>query len=226
MGKHGAEIAHLCTWRKIVALVAATITAGGWIPFIGNAVDNPPDDEEDSVSVPPPVFEGHPFPTWPGFPVAGNTQHSEPPKPPAAVHHPKPRPKPSKPIVHKIVPTPAPHRTSSILVAFLRAQLGKPYVWGGNGPSVYDCSGLTVAAYARLGVHLPRTSEEQSLVGTRVSMSHLEIGDLLFWGAPGIAFHVAIYIGDGKYIAAQNPSVGVVERSMRSYEPNFARRIL
>lgn len=225
MGKHGAAVAHLCTWRKAIALLVATITSGAWIPFVVPAMDSVADDEDEATSVPPPVFEGHEFPTWPGFPVPGNTQHSEPPKPPVSLHKP-PRPRHSKPVVHKIVPTPAPHRTSSILLAFLRAQLGKPYVWGGNGPEVYDCSGLTVAAYSRLGVHLPRTSEAQSLVGERVSLSHLAVGDLLFWGSPGLAFHVAIYIGDGKYIAAQNPASGVVERSMRSYEPNFARRIL
>jgi cell wall-associated NlpC family hydrolase len=127
--------------------------------------------------------------------------------------------------VTKPVPTKA-DRTASILLSFLRAQVGKPYVWGGNGPNVWDCSGLTKAAYARLGIYLPRTSEEQSLVGERVSLSHLEVGDLLFWGSPGFAFHVAIYVGHGKYIAAQNPHSGVMQLSLSYYHPSFARRVL
>lgn len=221
---HAKYVPH-CKWKNFIALSMAIVTAGAWIPFASVSPDGPSDDEDEGTSVPPPVFEGHPYPSWPEVRVPGNTQHHTAPPPPVSLVK-KPRPKPSKPIVHKIVPAPVPHRTSSILVAFLRAQLGKPYVWGGNGPYVYDCSGLTVAAFARVGIHLPRTSEAQSLVGERVSISHLQVGDLLFWGSPGVAFHVAVYIGDGKYIAAQNPAVGVVERSMRSYAPNFARRIL
>lgn len=226
-GKHSAAVAGLHSWRKAVAIVASVVTAGAWIPFITGGPSEPRehDDEEDEFIAPAPVFEGHEFPTWPMAHVPGNTQHDSPPKPPKKVEAHKPKPKP-KVEVKRVHPAPVAHTSTSILLSFLRAQLGKRYEWGGNGPSAYDCSGLTKAAYAKLGISLHRTSEMQSLQGRSVSLSHLQVGDLLFWGVPGAAFHVAIYVGNGKYIAAQNPSSGVVEVSMSYYRPNFARRVL
>lgn len=226
-GKHSAAVAGLHSWRKAVAIVASVVTAGAWIPFVTGGPSEPRehDDEEDEFIAPAPVFEGHEFPTWPMAHVPGNTQHDSPPKPPKKVEAHKSKPK-AKPVVKKVQPTPVATRPVSVLLSFLRAQLGKRYEWGGNGPSAYDCSGLTKAAYAKLGIHLPRTSEQQSLVGKHVSLSHLQVGDLLFWGVPGAAFHVAIYVGGGHYIAAQNPSTGVVQVSLSFYRPNFARRIL
>jgi cell wall-associated NlpC family hydrolase len=230
-GKHGAAVAGLRSWRKVLALTVSIATAGAWIPFTtGGSVGEPRehDDDEDEFTAPAPIFEGHEFPTWPMAAVPGNTQHDSPPKPPKVKpkteeHKPKPKPKAE---VKKVHPAPKPTKPTSVLVAFLRAQLGKRYSWGGNGPNAYDCSGLTKAAYAKIGITLHRTSEMQSLQGRSVSLSHLEVGDLLFWGVPGAAYHVAIYVGSGKYIAAQNPSSGVVEVSMSHYRPNFARRIL
>lgn len=130
--------------------------------------------------------------------------------------------------------TPTPKPTSSSLLtsarvkavlAFARAQLGERYVFGGMGNG-WDCSGLTKAAYAKIGVHLPRTSQAQSLAGRPVSLSALQTGDLLFWGVPGLAYHVAVYVGNGQYIAAENPATGVVRQSLSYYRPDFARRIL
>lgn len=223
-GKHGASVAHLRSWRKALALTVSVVTAGTWIPFaMAGPEPQEHDDDDDEFIAPAPIFEGHEFPSWPVAHVPGNTQHHLPPTPPK----PKKRAK-SKPHkeVKKIHPQPVADRPVSILLSFLRAQLGKRYEWGGNGPNAYDCSGLTKAAYAKLGVHLHRTSEQQSLQGRSVSLSHLEVGDLLFWGVPGAAFHVAIYVGNGNYIAAQNPSTGVVQVSMSYYRPNFARRVL
>lgn len=86
------------------------------------------------------------------------------------------------------------------------AQLGKPYVYGGTGPAGYDCSGLTMGAYLAAGIQLPRTSEEQALVGTPVNPNALEPGDLLFAaGSDGTAQapgHVGMYLGDGYVIEA------------------------
>ena len=73
------------------------------------------------------------------------------------------------------------------LIAFLKSQLGKPYVYGASGPDSYDCSGLTQAAFASIGVDIPRTSQDQSTVGTPVSVSDLQAGDLIFWGGEGSA---------------------------------------
>jgi resuscitation-promoting factor RpfA len=111
------------------------------------------------------------------------------------------------------------------VVAFVRAQLGEQYVLGGNGPSVWDCSGLTQAAYAAHGVHLPRVSQEQSLKGTPVAISMAQPGDLLYWGSPGSAHHVAVYIGNGRFIGAQNPGSGVVEHELGYSQPTGARRL-
>jgi cell wall-associated NlpC family hydrolase len=232
-GKHGAAVAGLHSWRKILALVVSVATAGAWIPFTTGGTlpeSQDPDDDEEQFTIPAPVFEGHEFPTWPMAAVPGNTQHTSPPTPPKpkpkVEEHRAPTAKPN-PVVKKVTPTPVATKPTSVLVSFLRAQLGKRYLWGGNGPSAYDCSGLAKAAYAKVGVHLPRTSEQQSLVGERVSLSHLKVGDLLFWGAgPGSAYHVAIYVGGNKFIAAQNPLMGVVEMKLSSFPPSFARRVL
>lgn len=229
-GKHSAAVAHLCSWRKAIALVASVATAGAWIPFAVGGEPSEHDDEDDEFTAPAPVFEGHEFPTWPVAKVPGNTQHTTAPTPPKAhkaVANPKRTKVPVKKVVRKVTPAPVADKPMSILVSFLRAQLGKRYVFGGNGPSSYDCSGLTKAAYAKVGVHLPRTSEEQSLVGTRVSLSNLQVGDLLFWGAgPGLAYHVTIYVGNGHFIGAQNPHTGVAQVSINSDRPDFARRVL
>lgn len=92
-------------------------------------------------------------------------------------------------------------------------QLGKPYVYGGSGPDVWDCSGLTQWAYRQAGVNLPRTAAEQYLaVATKVPLGELEPGDLLFWATdlsnPATIHHVAIYLGNGQMLAA--PHTGTV----------------
>jgi cell wall-associated NlpC family hydrolase len=112
------------------------------------------------------------------------------------------------------------------LIAFLKAQIGKPYVYGATGPDSYDCSGLTQVAYATVGVELPRTSQEQSTVGTPVSLNSLKAGDLIFWGGEGSAFHVGVYIGNGQYLDAANPSSPVGIKQMVDYEPDWAVRVL
>ncbi|WP_314171438.1 C40 family peptidase [Streptomyces winkii] len=111
------------------------------------------------------------------------------------------------------------------LVSFLKAQVGKSYVLGASGPSAYDCSGLTQAAFKQLGVSLPRTSQAQSTAGTPVSMDSLQQGDLLYWGGAGSAYHVGVYVGDGKFIGAQNSSTGVVEKPLDYDPPTGAIRL-
>ncbi|MGW5350545.1 NlpC/P60 family protein [Streptomyces sp. NPDC004031] len=91
-------------------------------------------------------------------------------------------------------------------IAFARDQIGEPYVWGATGPSSWDCSGLTQAAYKAAGVTLPRTTGEQVTVGTRVSQSDMEPGDLVFFYSDHS--HVGIYIGGGNMIHA--PHTGTV----------------
>ncbi|MEU9417726.1 NlpC/P60 family protein [Streptomyces sp. NPDC048272] len=112
------------------------------------------------------------------------------------------------------------------IVDFARAQVGKAYVSGATGSSAYDCSGLVQAAYRQAGITLDRVSQAQSTAGTSVSLSNLQPGDILYWGAKGSAYHVAIYVGGGKFVGAQNPSTGVVERSLSYDMPTGAVRVL
>lgn len=99
------------------------------------------------------------------------------------------------------------------LVAVALAQVGKPYVWGATGPDAFDCSGLTLYAARRaLGITLPRTADAQAWSGVHVDRDRLEVGDLVFFEdtyAPGIT-HVGLYLGDGRWVGAQDEGIGVV----------------
>ncbi|MFE5487676.1 NlpC/P60 family protein [Streptomyces sp. NPDC056527] len=97
-------------------------------------------------------------------------------------------------------------------LAFARAQIGKPYVWGATGPSSYDCSGLTQGAWKAAGVDLPRTTWDQVEVGTRVATADLLPGDLVFFYDD--ISHVGLYIGGGKMIHAPKPGANVREESI------------
>ncbi|MFF4548989.1 NlpC/P60 family protein [Streptomyces sp. NPDC001435] len=97
-------------------------------------------------------------------------------------------------------------------IAFARAQIGKPYVWGATGPDSYDCSGLTSAAWRAAGVSLPRTTWDQVNAGTTVSLTNAEPGDLIFFYDD--ISHVGIYIGNGMMIHAPKPGAYVREESI------------
>ncbi|GHF47640.1 hypothetical protein GCM10010218_31310 [Streptomyces mashuensis] len=92
-------------------------------------------------------------------------------------------------------------------VAYAYGALGKPYVWGATGPSSFDCSGLTQAAWQAAGVSLPRTTYTQITAGRRIARDRLAPGDLVFF-YPGVS-HVGLYIGDGKMIHAPHPGAPV-----------------
>lgn len=101
----------------------------------------------------------------------------------------------------------APNTRAAEAVAFAYGALGKPYVWGATGPSSFDCSGLTQAAWRAAGVSLPRTTYTQINAGQRVSRSELAPGDLVFFYS-GIS-HVGLYVGNGKMIHAPRPGAPV-----------------
>ncbi|MGV9879376.1 NlpC/P60 family protein [Streptomyces sp. NPDC003006] len=104
-------------------------------------------------------------------------------------------------------PAKAPNARAAAAVSYAYKALGSPYVWGATGPSAFDCSGLTQAAYRSAGVSLPRTTYAQITAGERVPRSALHPGDLVFF-YPGIS-HVGIYVGNGQMIHAPNPSAPV-----------------
>ncbi len=112
------------------------------------------------------------------------------------------------------------------VISFLKAQLGDAYVMGGTGPNAWDCSGIVQAAFRQVGVDLPRVSQDQSMAGTSVSLSNLQVGDILYWGAKGSAYHVAVYVGNGQYLDAANPSKGVVIQDLSGYPATGAVRVL
>ncbi|RZB17630.1 glycoside hydrolase [Streptomyces sp. F001] len=97
-------------------------------------------------------------------------------------------------------------------LAFSRAQIGKPYVWGATGPDSYDCSGLTQGAWKAAGVSLPRTTYDQVNAGTTVSLAAAQPGDLVFFYDD--VTHVGIYIGNGMMIHAPKPGTYVREESI------------
>jgi hypothetical protein len=94
-------------------------------------------------------------------------------------------------------------------VQFALAQVGKPYVWGAEGPDTFDCSGLVQAAYASAGVGLPRVARPQYRATTPVPVGAMIPGDLLFFGPDRTdvesIHHVGIYLGDGKMVHAPTP---------------------
>ena len=98
-------------------------------------------------------------------------------------------------------------------VLFAFAQLGKPYIWGGNGPVGYDCSGLALASWENAaGIGFARVSDDQyHTAGAPVPMSALIAGDLVFWGTSQTdwttVYHTAIYVGGGQIVEATGDHV-------------------
>jgi peptidoglycan DL-endopeptidase CwlO len=85
-------------------------------------------------------------------------------------------------------------------VAFAKAQVGEPYSFGAAGPDSWDCSGLTMVAWAQAGVSLPHSSSAQYDATRHISAGELQPGDLIFYYSP--ISHVAIYVGGGMQVAA------------------------
>ncbi|WP_010054734.1 C40 family peptidase [Carnobacterium maltaromaticum] len=113
------------------------------------------------------------------------------------------------------------------IVAEAANYLGTPYVWGGKSPGGFDCSGFTGYVYSRvLGKSIGGYTVPQESAGVEVSMGALQAGDLLFWGARGNTYHVAIYVGGGTYIHAPTEGDVVKYQSMGGYAPSFAVRVV
>lgn len=101
----------------------------------------------------------------------------------------------------------APSEEGDRALTYAVEQIGKPYVWGAEGPQSYDCSGLTSQAWARAGRAIPRTSQEQWKQLPRVPLRALRPGDLVVYFPE--ATHVAIYLGDGLVVQAPRPGTRV-----------------
>jgi cell wall-associated NlpC family hydrolase len=111
----------------------------------------------------------------------------------------------------------APSPAAATAIAYARAQLGKPYVYGATGPDAFDCSGLVMAAWAAAGLSIPRTSEQQWADLPHVTTP--EPGDLVFYTGnpidppPG---HVTMYLGGGQMIEAYGIGVPIRITALRS----------
>jgi cell wall-associated NlpC family hydrolase len=103
--------------------------------------------------------------------------------------------------------------TRQKIVQAALSRVGMPYVWGGAGPSSFDCSGLVQWSYRQAGIAMPRVAAEQFLTGEHIPMSAALPGDLLFWGYdpsdPGYIDHTAIYLGNGMMVVAPHTGLDV-----------------
>ncbi|MCW2768550.1 MAG: NlpC/P60 family protein [Nocardioides sp.] len=142
---------------------------------------------------------------------------------------PTPAPPPPTPTPNPPAPNPpAPSGGASAAIAFAKDQLGEPYRWGASGPDAWDCSGLTMGAWAAGGKSLPHYSVAQYQQSTPISAGSLQPGDLVFWGSssnPTSIYHVALYIGGGQIIQAPRTGSPVTQESLYYWiTPNFYAR--
>ena len=113
-------------------------------------------------------------------------------------------------------PKPKPDNSDSskidTVVSYAKSMVGGAYVWGGSQFGATDCSGLVMLSFAQVGINLPHYAASQALYGTTVSYNNMKKGDVIFFGGASISsiYHVAIYIGDGKMVHAQNSATGIV----------------
>lgn len=122
---------------------------------------------------------------------------------------------PSKPAPAK--PTSQPTKASAI-IATGKQYIGVKYVFGGTTPAGFDCSGFVQYVFAKNGINLPRVSRDQFKIGTSVSFSNLQPGDLVFFSLAknGVIDHDGIYVGNGQFINASS-SKGVTIYTMGTY---------
>lgn len=116
---------------------------------------------------------------------------------------------PTAPATSTFIPSPV---LTKVITAAL-SRVGDPYVWGGDGPTDFDCSGLVAWAFAQAGISMPRTAAQQFLSGPEIPLSKVQPGDLLFWAYdpsdPGFVDHVAMYIGNGEMVVAPHTGTDV-----------------
>jgi hypothetical protein len=120
---------------------------------------------------------------------------------------------------------PPPTAAAGTAIAFALAQVGRPYVWGATGPNAFDCSGLMLRAYEAANIALPRVSRLQFSAGAMVPVESAMPGDLFFWAYdesdPRTVHHVAMYLGGGQIVEAQQRGVPVHTRAVQFDEPEL-----
>ncbi|MEU9479835.1 NlpC/P60 family protein [Streptomyces sp. NPDC048191] len=123
---------------------------------------------------------------------------------------------------------PAPESSQAVraarAIAFARAQIGKPCVWGATGPDSYDCSSLTQAAWRAAGVTLPRSARQQALAGAPVTLAGIEPGDLVLFFDDDR--HVGLHVGGGLMVHAPGPGSSIREESIYGAGESAIHRIV
>ena len=115
--------------------------------------------------------------------------------------------------------------SASSIASYALNFVGNPYVYGGTSlTNGTDCSGFTQSVFKKFGISLPRTSGEQASSGSRVEVSNLQAGDIVYYTSGGRVNHVAIYIGNGKVVHASNPRDGIKVSKYNYRKPAGARR--
>lgn len=108
---------------------------------------------------------------------------------------------------------------------FAKQFLGDKYIWGSEKPGAFDCSGLVTYVYKQFGIELPHLSKAQAEVSNKIPTNQAKSGDLLFWqNSQGNVYHVAISLGNGKYISALDQSHGVQIGGMKN-PASFAGKV-
>ncbi|MBU1608798.1 MAG: C40 family peptidase [Actinobacteria bacterium] len=181
---------------------------------------------------------GGPAPSPSAPPSGPSPSPSSPPPAPGpspSIPPPSPSPSPSTPPAPNPPSVPAPNAGAvATAISFARAQVGEPYQFGGRGPNVWDCSGLTMQAYAAAGVAIGGHSatRQYSTAAQRdrlVPYAQAQPGDLIFYSTGGATsgskYHVTLYIGGGQMIEAPYPGKTVRIVAVRSYDrvPYVAR---
>lgn len=158
--------------------------------------------------------------TWAAI-LAGRTAADVTPTPSAS-----PSPTPTSSIATPTYELPANPKARQVALAYALEQVGKKYVLGGNGPDVFDCSGLVQQAYLKAGVRLPRLASQQRFAGTEVTLDQLLPGDLLYYqdGSSPRNGHIAMYAGKQLVVEASNPKYGVRMRALN--EPWYRDRFV
>lgn len=192
-------------------------------------------DDDPAPGSPAP---GGPAPSPSAPPSGPAPSPSSPPPAPGpspSIPPPSPSPSPSQPPAPNPPSVPAPNAGAvATAISFARAQVGEPYQFGGRGPNVWDCSGLTMQAYVAAGVAIGGHSatRQYSTAAQRdrlVPYAQAQPGDLIFYSTGGVTsgskYHVTLYIGGGQMIEAPYPGKTVRIVAVRSYDrvPYVAR---
>ncbi|MDH6120331.1 cell wall-associated NlpC family hydrolase [Kitasatospora sp. GAS204A] len=227
-GSHqgGSDHGNWGHWNHSQGDQSYTVKAGDWLSTIANThhVDG---GWQKLYDLNKSVLTQGPDLLYPGEHLSLGTQAAPATQAPASTPAPAPAPAVT---AQTTAATSAPAATGSMAAAisFAESQVGQAYIYGGTGNGGWDCSGLTQAAMAKAGISIPRVAADQAAASTPVSMNSLQPGDLLFWsnnGQDSGVYHVAIYVGNGQFVEAANPSAGVKYETISNYAPDFAGRV-